>query len=84
MDFHPVTLNITFSAGKQSSLVSIEVINDSENEISETFTLHLTSFSSGVILDTPNATVTIVDNDNKIKSASCDLEQCVSVQHIAA
>jgi hypothetical protein len=64
MDFYPVMMNITFSPDSQSSLISIEIINDSETETSETFTLVLTSFSSGVIIDTPNATVTIVDDDS--------------------
>ncbi len=60
-------MNITISPDSPSSLISIEIINDSEIETNETFTLVLTSFSSGVIIDTPNATVTIVDDDsNKI------------------
>ena len=67
MDFHPVVVNITFFPGNQSSLISIiEIINDSEVETSETFTLHLTSFSPNVVIDTPSATVTIVDDDSII------------------
>jgi hypothetical protein len=64
MDFYPVMMNITFSPDSQSSLISIEIINDSEIETNETFTLALTSFSPGVSIDTPNATVTIVDDDS--------------------
>ena len=57
-------VNITFSPNNQSSLIRIEIIKDFENEISETFTLRLTSFSSNIIIDTPKATVTIVDDGN--------------------
>ena len=72
MDFYPVMMNITFSPDNQSSLINIEVINDSEIETNETFTLLLTSFSSDVIIDTPNATVTIVDDDsNNYYDSTC-------------
>ena len=64
MDFYPVMVNITFSPDNQSSLISIEIINDTEIETSETFTLQLTSFSSNIIIDTPSATVTIADDDS--------------------
>lgn len=68
MDFYPVMMNITFSPDDQSSLTSIEIINDSEIETNETFTLLLTAFSTGVIIDTPNATLTIVDDDSNYDS----------------
>lgn len=64
-------MNITFSPGNRSSLINIEVINDSEIETNETFTLLLTSFSSDVIIDTPSATVTIVDDDSNHYDSTC-------------
>lgn len=66
VDFYPVMMNITFSPGNQSLLISIEVINDSMIETKEIFTLHLTSFSPGVVIETLNATVIIVDDDSMI------------------
>lgn len=56
-------VNITFSPGNLSSLINIEIIKDFIIETNETFTLHLTSLSSGVLIKTPNATVTILDDD---------------------
>ena len=84
MDFYPVMVNITFSPGKQSSLISIEIINDSEVETSETFTLHLTSFSSNVVIDTPNATVIIVDDGSMTINPNPIIQIGSSSGHISA
>ena len=65
MDFNPVMVNITLSPSNRSSQINVEIINDSEIETIETFTLRLTSFSSDIVIDTPNANVTIVDDDSE-------------------
>ena len=64
MDFSSVKAYITLSPNHRSSLVSMKIIDDSIPEANETFTVHLTSFSPNAFTDTPNATVTIVDDDD--------------------
>lgn len=77
VDFSSATTNVTLSPTHRSSLVSIEIINDSVTEADETFTLHLTTFSPIVLIDTPNATVTIVDDDSTILTS---FGACISVK----
>ncbi|MCY3667679.1 MAG: putative Ig domain-containing protein [Gemmatimonadetes bacterium] len=62
-DFTAASGVLTFATGEMSKMVSVGTIDDSVDELNETFTLVLLNASAGVTLATPTATGTITDND---------------------
>jgi hypothetical protein len=62
-DYTSVNKTVTFNAGEQDEDVSIPIINDTDPESDESFTVKLTS-PSGAVLGAPSsAKVTIADDD---------------------
>ena len=64
-DYAITSSNLTFSATMSSQTVTISIHEDTLVESSETIIVTLTSADPATILNPPNATVTIEDNNGK-------------------
>lgn len=62
-DYLPATGTIRFDPGEVDHPVSVAVVGDTVREPSETFVLHLLNPSEGVILEDPDGTAVILNDD---------------------
>ena len=67
-DYTAVSATMTFAAGQTSATLSVDTLDDTLPEVSETFTVTLSEISSaewpdGLMLETATAIATISDND---------------------
>jgi uncharacterized repeat protein (TIGR01451 family) len=62
-DYAPVTGNITIPANNDQATLSIDIIDDADVESDETLVVTLTVDDGYIIATPPEATVTLVDND---------------------
>ena len=70
-DFFFTSSILTFPAGDNNpKCISPSVLTDMILEINETYLLNLTTTDSDVILDPSSTTVTIVNDDSKLKCSS--------------
>ena len=63
-DYQHVKGQFTFNSGQYNRTVEVPIIDDNLDEQEETFTL-LLHVSDNAVLDTPEVTLTILDDDNK-------------------
>ena len=61
-DFTAASDTLTFAAGETSKIIPIAIINDTEHETNETFSVQLSS-PTNATLPTSSATATIIDDD---------------------
>ncbi|MBT9315774.1 Calx-beta domain-containing protein [Leptothoe spongobia] len=61
-DYTPASGTLTFNPGETEKEISIEIINDTENELDETLAVELSGANNSDLADT-QATITIIDND---------------------
>ena len=62
----PTVTSLTFNPGETSKTIALDIIGDTINEPTETFTVKLTGVTGGIIDPTPGANIgtgTILDND---------------------
>ena len=65
-DYTTVSMDLTFNAGSTNQTVMIPILGDTMvEELTESFTVFLTSVDSAVILNPYTTTVTIEDDDSK-------------------
>ena len=62
-DFTPASGTLTFAASETSQTVSVQTIEDRNNEANETFTLTLSNATNATLDTNASATGTILDND---------------------
>ena len=62
-DFTPVSGTLTFAVSETSQTVSVQTIEDRNNEANETFTLTLSNATNATLDTNASATGTILDND---------------------
>ena len=62
-DYSSTVANITILNGTQTSNISIQIIDDTFGEGTETFTVELSNPSSGLTLTTPNTTTVVIPPD---------------------
>ncbi|WP_339384464.1 DVUA0089 family protein [Oscillatoria sp. FACHB-1407] len=68
-DFTPVSGTLTFAPGETAKAIAIDIINDTVDELDETFSLVLSSPVNGA-LGNSQAQITILDNDSSVITAS--------------
>jgi len=76
---------VTIRKGTQNAFVPITIIDDTRDEINETFSLEIKSVvSNNATIKTKRATVTIVDNDNNtVPAISVELKHTSESSNIA-
>ena len=65
-DYTSVTTMLTFNAGNTNQTVMLPIIDNMVEEVTESFTVSLTTGDSAVILNPSTITVTIEDDDSKL------------------
>lgn len=63
-DFSPVEGTFTFAAGATTAKTKITIVNDTEPELTETFTVKVVDWPNNVYLHRGSATVSIFDDDS--------------------
>ena len=80
VDYEAVTTNLTFNASIPTQVVTIPILDDPIVENNEYFHVTLTTFDTAVTLTSQTASVTIRDNDSKLRctsiNISCFLNLC--------
>ena len=74
-DYISVAEDLTFSANVDRVCRNVTTKGDTILEDDEEFTLTLTTTDGGVNLAPDRATVTIIDNDSKLSSATCAVKR---------
>jgi len=67
-DYNALSGTLNFAVGEQSKTVSVTIVDDSETETAESFSLSLSN-PSGLTIGTSSLTVSIIDNDNDVNEA---------------
>ena len=68
-DYTPIAgQTVTFGTGQTTQTIDVVLIDDTANEVNETFTVNLSGESAGLSIDNGSATVTITDNDTSTVS----------------
>ena len=65
-DYTSVTTMLTFNAGNTNQTVMLPIIDNMVEEVTESFTVSLTTGDSAVMLNPSTTTVTIEDDDSKL------------------
>lgn len=74
-DYKPASGTLTFAAGESTRSFAVELTDDSVREDEETIGLALGEPSSGIVLGTASASLTIVDNDGPAVTPPAPVDQ---------
>jgi len=75
-DYYGFTRKLVFSAGQTSKTVTFPIVDDSDVEATESFSVRLTEASGGTISSTPGS-ITIDDNDTGSTKVTASIQNVV-------